>query len=121
MSRAVYRPAPTFDAAEVALLARPWNVRVERVTDLGSQEDRTFRLDCGRERYVLKVAHASDGTGHAACMNAAMEHAAGRSLPFAIPRPVPSSDGRLVVATRQNGSALSVRMLTFLDGQPLRE
>src|SRR3954453_20767411 len=87
------------------------------ITELGSQQDRNFRIDAAGGRYVLKVANPAVPEVQLACQNAAMEHLAKGGV--AVPRPCPSQSGARLERARVGDANLLVRLLTFLDGTPL--
>jgi 4-aminobutyrate aminotransferase-like enzyme/Ser/Thr protein kinase RdoA (MazF antagonist) len=87
------------------------------ITELGSQQDRNFRIDAADGRYVLKVANPAVPEVQLACQNAAMEHLARGGV--AVPRPCPAGSGSTLERARIGDADLLVRLLTFLDGTPL--
>jgi len=101
-------------AAEVA--ARVFGIS-GAIIELGSQQDRNFRIDADDGRYVLKIANPAVPEVWLESQNAAMEHLARAGLP--VPRPQPSRDGATLEHARLGDRDLAVRLLTFLDGTPL--
>jgi 4-aminobutyrate aminotransferase-like enzyme/Ser/Thr protein kinase RdoA (MazF antagonist) len=87
------------------------------ITELGSQQDRNFRIDAADGRYVLKVANPAVPEVQLACQNAAMEHLARGGV--TVPRPCPAASGATLERARIGDADLLVRLLTFLDGTPL--
>jgi 4-aminobutyrate aminotransferase-like enzyme/Ser/Thr protein kinase RdoA (MazF antagonist) len=87
------------------------------ITELGSQQDRNFRIDAGDRRYVLKVANPAVPEVWLESQNAAMEHLARAGLP--VPRPQQSRGGATLEHARIGDADVAVRLLTFLDGMPL--
>ncbi len=87
------------------------------ITELGSQQDRNFRIDAADGRYVLKVANPAVPEIWLESQNAAMEHLGRAGLP--VPRPQPARGGATLEHTRVGDADLAVRLLTFLDGTPL--
>src|SRR5215467_3986428 len=61
------------------------------ITELGSQQDRNFRIDGGDGRYVLKIANPAVPEVWLESQNAAMEHLGRAGLP--VPRPQGSRAG----------------------------
>src|SRR5690349_9699350 len=87
------------------------------ITELGSQQDRNFRIDAADGCYVLKVANPAVPEVQLACQNAAMEHLARGGV--TVPRPCPAASGATLERARIGDADLLVRLLTFLDGTPL--
>jgi len=87
------------------------------ITELGSQQDRNFRIDADDGRYVLKIANPAVPEVWLESQNAAMEHLARAGLP--VPRPQRSRGGASLEHARIGDRDLAVRLLTFLDGTPL--
>jgi 4-aminobutyrate aminotransferase-like enzyme/Ser/Thr protein kinase RdoA (MazF antagonist) len=87
------------------------------ISELGSQQDRNFRIDAADGRYVLKVANPAVPEVQLACQNAAMEHLARGGM--TVPRPRAAASGATLERARIGGADLLVRLLTFLDGSPL--
>lgn len=85
--------------------------------ELGSQQDRNFRIDADGARYVLKFANPAFGGAELDAQTAAAERLAAAGL--AAPRAVPALDGRLRAEAPVGGVVLPVRLLTFVDGEPL--
>ncbi len=112
------RPAVTAEDAAV-ILDGVFGVR-GRIVELGSQQDRNFRVETedGR-RFVLKVCHADYGFQALDAQNAAMRHIGGRAGAPAVPTPLLSVDGRDIVELDIRGELCLLRLLTYLDGQPL--
>src|SRR5690349_4398918 len=61
------------------------------ISELGSQQDRNFRIDAAAGRYVLKIANPAVPEIWLESQNAAMEHLARAGLP--VPRPQQSRAG----------------------------
>ncbi len=112
------RPAVTMEDAAV-ILDGVFGVR-GRIVELGSQQDRNFRVETedGR-RFVLKVCHADYGFQALDAQNAAMRHIGARSGAPAVPTPLLSVDGRDIVELDIRGELCLLRLLTYLDGEPL--
>jgi 4-aminobutyrate aminotransferase-like enzyme/Ser/Thr protein kinase RdoA (MazF antagonist) len=87
------------------------------IAELGSQQDRNFRIDADDGRYVLKIANPAVPEVWLQSQNAAMEHLARAGLP--VPRPQQSRAGATLEHARLGDRDVAVRLLTFLDGTPL--
>ena len=94
------------------------------LTELGSHQDRNYRVDAadgaGGGRFVFKIARAGLSRDALEAENAAMLRAAGASLPFEVPVPQPARDGLLIArAVVAAGTTHDLRLVTYLDGTPL--
>ncbi len=69
---ALPRPDVTASDAEEILLAH-YSLS-GTLTELGSQQDRNYRVDNDRGRYVLKICHAAYETRELEAQNAAIRH-----------------------------------------------
>jgi 4-aminobutyrate aminotransferase-like enzyme/Ser/Thr protein kinase RdoA (MazF antagonist) len=112
--------APPFDAADGRRLARELFGVDGESQELGSHQDRNFRIDRGNGRsVVLKIANPHFGRPSLEMQNAAMVELAGAGLPFDTPEPVAALDGRLIAQTERDGVEYDVRMVGYLPGEPL--
>ena len=109
------RPEVTVEDA-VAIADRRFGLR-GTVTELGSQQDRNFLVDTGRERVVVKVANPVFSADELHAQNAALRALEGSGV--RIPRVVAALDGDDVVEVEVRGQTLLVRALQYLDGEPL--
>jgi 4-aminobutyrate aminotransferase-like enzyme/Ser/Thr protein kinase RdoA (MazF antagonist) len=110
-------PHLTFGQA-TAIVERHWGITPERLVELGSYEDQNLRVDAGGRRYVLKVAGPSEARTplELECEVLGALAAAPRGSP-ATPVVVPAIDGAEIV----DADGHRVRLLTWVDGMPLRE
>jgi 4-aminobutyrate aminotransferase-like enzyme/Ser/Thr protein kinase RdoA (MazF antagonist) len=109
------RPEVTVeDAARIA--ADRFGLRGVLV-ELGSQQDRNFRIDTGTERFVLKLANPVFSADELHAQNAALVALAGSGV--RIPEVIPALDGSDLVAVELRGQTLHTRVLRYLDGEPL--
>lgn len=113
--------APALEPADAQrIAAEVWDVPAPSARDLGSHQDRNFRItssDPDAPRYVLKVANRAIPDDSLDAQNAAMLALVG--LPVRTPVPVPSRAGRLREQVELGGVPHSVRLLTYVDGTPL--
>ena len=110
-------PHLTSDQA-TAILERHWGIMPDRLVELGSYEDQNLRVDAAGRRYVLKVAGPSEARTplELECEVLGALAAAAHASP-ATPTVVPASDGAEIVVADGH----RVRLLTWVDGMPLRE
>lgn len=112
---------PDVDADEAAhLLQRQYGL-AGVLHELGSHQDRNFRVDApdGR-RFVLKIARHGLSRLALEAENAAMLRAAGAGLPFEVPIPQPALDGTQIAhGATSAGVEHDLRLVTYIDGEPL--
>jgi 4-aminobutyrate aminotransferase-like enzyme/Ser/Thr protein kinase RdoA (MazF antagonist) len=89
--------------------------------ELGSQQDRNFRIDSasgdGLRRYVLKIDNPAFSATELDAQGAALDFLSARGMP--VPVPVRGRDGNLRQHWLAKEGPLSVRLLTYLDGPSL--
>jgi 4-aminobutyrate aminotransferase-like enzyme/Ser/Thr protein kinase RdoA (MazF antagonist) len=106
--------APRFDAAGAARLASDLFGLDGQAAALPSERDQNFLLTtAGGERFILKIANATESRERLEAQTAAMEHVAALGL---CPRVMPAIDGRLMA---REPSGHFVRLLSWLPGTPL--
>ncbi|MDH0301313.1 MULTISPECIES: aminotransferase [unclassified Pseudomonas] len=110
-------PAPLLGEAQAHALLRGHYDLVGSVQSLGSQQDLNLRLDCGETCYVLKACHASYAQVELEAQHAALGSLREQGLP--VPAVRPASNGEDLLALDIEGQALRVRLLDYIDGQPL--
>ncbi len=112
---------PDVDAVEAATLLREAFGVDGKLRELGSHQDRNYLVETrGGARFVLKVAREGLGRPALEAENAAMLRVAAMGLPFEVPVPQPAPDGSLIVrATTTSGAAHDLRLVTWIDGEPL--
>ena len=110
--------SPRFALDEARQLARERFGVDGAVSELGSHQDQNVLVDAGTARYVLKIANSAFGEAELDLQNRAMVHLAER-LPFGVPRPCPALDGGELAAVERDGITYLLRLVTFVDGEPL--
>ncbi|GAA1978049.1 aminotransferase [Nocardioides panacihumi] len=111
------RPVATCDeAAEIA--ARLWGL-TGPIVELGSQQDRNFRIDSPTGTVVVKLANAATARAELDAQHAALAVAAGAGL--RVPGVVPALSGEAVETVELGGQRLLARVLTYVAGTPLLE
>src|SRR4051812_10261383 len=111
------RPLVTSDEA-AGIAARLWG-RSGPVTELGSQQDRNFRIEGAAGTVVLKLANAATVPAELEAQQAALEVTAAAGL--RVPGVVRSLAGAPVETVEVGGQRLLARVLTYVDGTPLLE
>jgi Ser/Thr protein kinase RdoA (MazF antagonist) len=109
--------SPRFDRTGAARLARELYGLDAAVSPLPSERDQNFLLTIAAdERYVLKIANASEDRAMLEAQNAAMAHVS-RRVSFC-PRVIATAEGNTIGMT---ASGHFVRLVTYLPGVPLAE
>lgn len=104
------------DEEAAAIAARHWAL-TGPIAELGSQQDRNFRLDTEHGAVVLKVANAATSRDELLAQHEALAASARAGL--RAPTVVPSSTGAEVEEVEIGGQRLLVRVLRFVTGTPL--
>ena len=112
-------PRPDVTADDAAQIAATRFGIEGRITELGSNQDRNFRIDTGAERFVLKLANPVFSADELRAQNAALAALTGSGI--RIPGVVASTQGDELVEVDVRGVALQARVLRYLDGEPLTE
>ncbi len=109
---------PSIDgAAATAVLERHWNVS-GILRPLPSERDRNFAVEIdAADRYVLKVANATEDPAFLDLQHRALERLAAAGVPCQ--RVIPSRSGAEVVDIGRPGQPSLARLLTWLPGRPL--
>jgi 4-aminobutyrate aminotransferase-like enzyme/Ser/Thr protein kinase RdoA (MazF antagonist) len=89
------------------------------IIELGSQQDRNYRLDTGNGRFVLKVCHMAYETLELEAQNAAIHHLTTIEGAPRVPRLLTSTDGQEIIAVTVREQTYQVRVLEYLEGESL--
>lgn len=112
-------PRPDVTVAEARAIALKRFGVDGSATELGSQQDRNFRIDAPSGRFVLKIANPVFAADELAAQNHAM--AALHERGVIAPRAIAGLDGSDLQWVEIGGRPLIARLLTFVDGEPLTE
>ncbi|MFJ4199951.1 aminotransferase [Streptomyces sviceus] len=112
--------APIDEATASAVLAARFGVR-GTVRDLGSQQDRNYRVRGEAGEYVLKVANPATRTAELRTQCDAVEHLADALPGLRLPRAIPGGDGDVVQPFPLDGGELACRLLHFVPGEPIMD
>jgi Ser/Thr protein kinase RdoA (MazF antagonist) len=109
---------PSIDVAgATAVLERHWGLAATLIP-LPSERDRNFAVSVdGAERFVLKIANATEDLAFLDFQHRAMDRLASAGVPCQ--RAVPTRAGPEVVDIGDPGRPSFVRLLTWLPGRPL--
>ena len=111
------RANPVVSVAQAQAIVRQHYGLDARLESLGSQQDLNFKVLADQRSYVLKICHADYRPLELQAQHAAMAHLAGKGLP--VPQVVPALDGQPLLALQIGEQALQVRLLSYIEGQPL--
>lgn len=87
------------------------------VQTLGSQQDQNMRLDSEQGRFVLKICHASYAEVELQAQHAALAYLSAQGVP--VPGVRAALSGESLLSLEIEGQPLRIRLLDYLDGQPL--
>ncbi|HEY8305632.1 MAG TPA: phosphotransferase, partial [Lapillicoccus sp.] len=110
-------PRPEVTAEDAAAIAAARFGLEGRILELGSNQDRNFRIDTGAGRYVLKLANPVFSRDELRAQNAALAALADSGI--RIPEAIVSLDGEELVPVEVRGTTLLARVLRYLEGEPL--
>ncbi|WP_416421950.1 aminotransferase [Pseudomonas sp. App30] len=111
------QPSPVVSAAQALGLLQAYYGLHGALTPLGSQQDLNFLVDTGSGRFVLKICHGDYATSELQAQHAALAHLAARGVP--VPAVRLTRDGRDLFSAAVDGRLLQVRLLEYIEGQPL--
>ncbi|MDL2406656.1 aminotransferase [Rhizobium calliandrae] len=92
---------------------------VGTLTELGSQQDRNYRIDAGDNSYVLKICRTEYDTVELEAQNAAIRHLHAKPDAPRVPNIVPSLNGREILVVTIREQDYLVRLLSYLPGRSL--
>ncbi|SPO56475.1 conserved protein of unknown function [Pseudomonas sp. JV551A1] len=87
------------------------------LSPLGSQQDLNFRVDAPQGSFVLKACHGSYAQLELEAQHAALAYLREQGLP--VPSVRPASDGQMLLALEIDGQPLRLRLLDYIEGEPL--
>jgi 4-aminobutyrate aminotransferase-like enzyme/Ser/Thr protein kinase RdoA (MazF antagonist) len=89
------------------------------LTELGSQQDRNYRIDAGDNSYVLKICRTEYEAVELEAQNGAIRHLHSKPDAPRVPDIVPSLNGRDVLTVSVRDQDYYVRLLSYLPGQSM--
>ncbi|MFE2316464.1 aminotransferase [Streptomyces sp. NPDC059441] len=115
------RPIGPVDEAEVAaVLAERFGV-TGTIQDLGSQQDRNYRVRTGTGDYVLKIANPASDPAALRAQCAAVERLSDVLSGLRLPRAHAGVDGEVVQPLSAGGVDLVCRLLDYVPGEPIMD
>lgn len=112
-------PRPAIDAATALRVGEERYGVSGDVVELGSNQDRNFRLDRGGGRVVLKFSNAAFGADELRAQSLAAEAVAAAGIPA--PRCLPAADGAEIVTVDGPDGPVRARLLEYVAGEPLSD
>ncbi|PIF50633.1 4-aminobutyrate aminotransferase-like enzyme [Pseudomonas sp. 29] len=89
-----------------------------RLQALGSQQDLNFRVDSPRGRFVLKICRGDYALVELQAQHAGLKYLAEHSA-VTVPRVIAANNGEDLLSLEVGGEAVHVRLLDYIEGQPL--
>ncbi|WP_225786619.1 aminotransferase [Pseudomonas sp. Marseille-P8916] len=111
------QPSPSLGEAQAHALLRAHYDLEGALHPLGSQQDLNLCLDSAEGRFVLKACHGSYAEVELQAQHAALAYLRAQGLP--VPAVRQARDGQDLLTLDIDGQPLRVRLLDYLDGQPL--
>jgi 4-aminobutyrate aminotransferase-like enzyme/Ser/Thr protein kinase RdoA (MazF antagonist) len=89
------------------------------IVELGSQQDRNYRIDTADGRFVLKICRADYATVELEAQNAALRHIAAKEDAPCVPGVIAAAGDRQIVFVTVRGQDYQLRLLDYMEGEPL--
>jgi len=118
-NRIAISPRPPVDDTLAARIGRELFGAEGPVRELGSSQDRNFRIDTAAGPRVLKVANRSWGRDTLEAQHAAMRHLARKDPGLKAPVPFADAAGVEIREYPVGDDRLLVRLLSYVEGRPL--
>ncbi|WP_104178485.1 aminotransferase [Cryobacterium sp. Y50] len=112
-------PRPRLTLDQAAELGRARFGVTGTITELGSHQDRNFRIKSDAATLVLKVSNPAIAPIELEAQNAALAHL--RVLGLDLPAALKGIDGSEIQRVTLDGQTLDLRLLTYVHGQPLTD
>lgn len=112
-------PRPDVTAGEAAAILETFYGLRGEIVELGSQQDRNYRISSEEGRFVLKICRSDYATIELEAQNAAMLHLSGKAGAPRVPQPRRARNGDDILFLAVGGVDYQVRLLSYLDGEPL--
>ena len=108
-------PCPQVGPDQAARLLEQYYGLTGTLQSLGSQQDLNYKVDSTRGRFVLKICR-----GDYAAVELQAQHAALNSLQAVrVPEVIKALNGEELLTVTVDGQTLHLRVLDYIDGQPL--
>lgn len=108
-------PCPQVGPDQAARLLEQYYGLTGTLQSLGSQQDLNYKVDSARGRFVLKICR-----GDYAAVELHAQHAALNALQAVrVPKVIKALNGEELLTVTVDGQTLHLRVLDYIDGQPL--
>ncbi|MBC3269495.1 aminotransferase [Pseudomonas sp. SWRI81] len=113
-------PAPQVSEAQALQWLREHYGLSGTLQALGSQQDLNYRLDSARGRFVLKICRGDYALVELQAQHAGLKYLAEHSS-IRVPGVITANNGEDLLSLQADGAAVHVRLLEYIDGQPLTD
>lgn len=113
-------PGPQVSEAQALQWLAEYYGLVGTLQALGSQQDLNYRVDSERGRFVLKVCRGDYALVELQAQHAGLKYLAEHSA-IKVPRVIAANNGADLLSLQANGETVHVRLLEYIDGQPLTD
>ncbi len=115
-------PRPTVGIEDATRILRElWGLDAHDAVELGSQQDRNFRVDTAEGRFVLKFGNPGLPIQQLRLQNQALARLADAVPELTVPAARPTLAGDDLGTASVGGEELPVRCVTWVDGTPLTD
>ena len=111
-------PCPQVGPAQAAQLLEQHYGLHGTLQSLGSQQDLNYKVDSARGRFVLKICRGDYAAVELQAQHAALNELQARA-DLRVPRVIKALNGEELLTVSVDGQTLHVRLLDYIDGQPL--
>ena len=113
-------PRPAVSESDARRTLREhWGLDATAIAELGSQQDRNFRVDTASGRFVLKFSNPAIPVSDLKRQHLALARVADATTTLHVPQVQTTPDGREVVEVIVRGVVVPVRLVSWVDGTPL--
>lgn len=109
---------PQFTPEEASRIAAEHWALAGTATELPSDRDQNFRIQCEAESFVLKIASVAEQSEVLKLQNDVLGWLSDSGL---TPQVLPSNNGNLIVWLKRGGTEYQVRLVSWVPGTPLAE
>lgn len=115
-------PRPSASSEDAArILKEVWGLDATATIELGSQQDRNFRVDTAEGRFVLKLGNPGLPVEQLRLQHAAFARLAEATPEVRVPAARPALSGDDIVLVEVGGVELPARLVTWIDGAPVAD
>ena len=111
-------PSPQVSAEQARALLEEHYGFSGSLQALGSQQDLNYRVDSEQGRFVLKICRGDYSVLELQAQHAGLKHL-GEHPDVHVPRVIPAKNGADLLSLDVGGQAVHVRLLDYIEGQPL--